>query len=151
MDKTENKLRFSMYSVSADGRIVNSRYSGSAMEIIEVAAGEVRVQIGTAFISAARGDFLFVPPETTFRVDSVDGTATVRGLTFDASIVEENMDNFFPFSGKERHVHCQHNTDSTAGNDRKQTYKYRVDDYANLIFIGEVGLKNIQTVSGFCF
>ena len=94
MDKTENKLRFSMYSVSADGRIVNSRYSGSAMEIIEVAAGEVRVQIGTAFISAARGDFLFVPPETTFRVDSVDGTATVRGLTFDASIVEENMDNF---------------------------------------------------------
>ena len=94
MSNNDNKLRFLVYSEASDGRLVNSRYSGSTMEILEVTSGEVSVQIGTALIPAAKGDFLFVPPDTTFRADAVGGTASVRGLAFDAAILEENMESF---------------------------------------------------------
>ena len=64
------------------------------MEIVEVTRGKVSVQIGTEFIDATEGDFLYIPPTMVFRADACDGRATVRGMIFDMSIIEENLENF---------------------------------------------------------
>ena len=90
----DNNFPFSIYKETSDGRLINSRSSEDVMEIVEVTQGEVVAQIGTVFIEAKRGDFFYVPPEMMFRVDAQNGVASVRGMTFDSSILEENMENF---------------------------------------------------------
>lgn len=94
MKKNDSKFPFSMYRASADGRVVNSVLRDEAMEIIEIIDGSARVQIGTDFAEVGRGDILCVPPSMMFRVDSVGGPASVRGMVFNMSILEENMDPF---------------------------------------------------------
>ena len=90
----DTKFPFSMYRESGEGRIINSRSHKSAMEIVEVTHGSLNVQIGTEFIEAKTGDFLYVPPTMVFRADSCGGKATVRGMIFDMSIIEDNLENF---------------------------------------------------------
>ena len=90
----ENRSPFSIYKCSGEGRIINSRVNPDAMEIVEVTYGSVRVQIGTEIAEATSGDIFFIPPEMIFRLDSVSGNASVRGLIFNSSIIEENMENF---------------------------------------------------------
>ncbi len=90
----ENRFPFSIYKKSGEGRIVNSRVNADAMEIVEVTYGTVRVQIGTEVVEATSGDIFFVPSEMVLRIDSVDSVASVRGLIFNSSIIEENMENF---------------------------------------------------------
>ena len=94
MKKSDAKFPFSMYRSTADGRIVNSVCRDEEMEIIEVIDGRARVQIGTEVAEAERGDILCVPPSMMFRVESIDGPASVRGMVFNMSILEENMDPF---------------------------------------------------------
>ncbi len=94
MKKTDTKFPFSMYRSSAEGRVVNSVCHEHEMEIIEITGGRVRVQIGTDITEASHGDFLCVPPSMMFRVDSIDGVASVRAMVFDISILEENMEHF---------------------------------------------------------
>lgn len=94
MKKTDSKFPFSMYRASADGRVVNSVCRDDEMEIVEVISGEVIIQIGTELTEAHAGDFLCVPPSMMFRVNSKGGPASVRGMVFDMSILEENMDPF---------------------------------------------------------
>ena len=83
-----------MYRESGEGRIINNRVNDDAMEIVEVTYGNVRAQIGTERILASAGDVFFVPPSMMFRLESSEGAAGVRGMIFDSSIIEENMDNF---------------------------------------------------------
>lgn len=83
-----------MYRESGESRIVNTRQNPERMELVEVTYGRVRAQIGTEITEASSGDIFFIPPEMIFRLESVEGSATVRGLIFDASIIEENMENF---------------------------------------------------------
>jgi AraC-like DNA-binding protein len=64
------------------------------MELIEIISGSVKVQIGTERAEAKAGDFLFIPPEMMYRIEASEGKATLRGLIFDVSIVEDNMENF---------------------------------------------------------
>ena len=94
MMSDDTKFPFSMYRESGEGRIINSRSHKSAMEIVEVTHGSLNVQIGTEFIEAKTGDFLYVPPTMVFRADSCGGKATVRGMIFDMSIIEDNLENF---------------------------------------------------------
>ena len=94
MMSDDTKFPFSMYRESGEGRIINSRSHKSAMEIVEVTHGSLNVQIGTEFIAAKTGDFLYVPPTMVFRADSCGGKATVRGMIFDMSIIEDNLENF---------------------------------------------------------
>ena len=94
MKNEDTKFPFSMYKESGEGRIVNSRSHKTSMEIVEVTHGSVKVQIGTEFIDAKAGDFLYIPPTMVFRADSDEGHATVRGMIFDMSIIEENLENF---------------------------------------------------------
>jgi YesN/AraC family two-component response regulator len=83
-----------MYKESGEGRIVNSRSHKTSMEIVEVTSGAVMVQIGTELVAAGEGDFLYIPPAMTFRVDAATDYAAVRGMIFDMSIIEANLENF---------------------------------------------------------
>jgi len=94
MKKTENKFPFSMYSISGGGRLVNTRTHESSMEIVEVIHGTVAIQVGTETLEAVAGDFIYVPPTMVFRADSLSEKAAVRGMVFDTSILEANMENF---------------------------------------------------------
>lgn len=94
MKKTENKFPFSMYAASGNGRLVNARTHDSSMEIVEVIHGTVMIQIGTEVVEASMGDFIYVPPTMVFKVDTVTEKASVRGMVFDTSILEINMENF---------------------------------------------------------
>ena len=92
MKKDSSKTPFKLYTKSGDGIIISSRYSDDAMEIAEVTSGKVNFQIGTVFFEAEAGDLIFVPPTMVFRADAVDGYASVRGVMFNSSILEANMD-----------------------------------------------------------
>lgn len=94
MYNEDTKFPFSMYKEVGEGCIVSSRSHPSSMEIVEVTAGAVMVQIGTELVAAGEGDFLYVPPAMTFRVDAATDSAAVRGMIFDTSIIEENLENF---------------------------------------------------------
>lgn len=94
MKTKETKFPFSMYRESAEGRVVSARCHDNSMEIVEVTSGAVTVQIGTEIVGAVMGDIFYVPPGMVFRVDSVNGPATVRGMIFDAAIIGENLENF---------------------------------------------------------
>lgn len=94
MKNEDVKFPFSMYKETGSGRIINSRSHNSSMEIVEITSGSVTVQIGTEFIDASAGDFLYIPPSMVFRADATSDTATIRGMIFDMSIIEENLENF---------------------------------------------------------
>ena len=91
---TEERFPFRMYSESGEGRLINSRSSDRSMEIVEVISGTVTVYIGTEQAEAGAGDFLFVPPGMVFRAETEGGATTLRGIIFDASILEANMQNY---------------------------------------------------------
>ena len=90
----KTRFPFEMYVKGADGRIINSRCNEDSMEIVEVTTGAVMVQIGTELVAAGEGDFLYIPPAMTFRVDAATDFASVRGMIFDMSIIEANLENF---------------------------------------------------------
>ncbi|MBR2342815.1 MAG: helix-turn-helix transcriptional regulator [Clostridia bacterium] len=94
MKERDAQALFSVYRESAEGRIINTHANEDAMELVEVTSGRVRVQIGTDFSEAERGDFLFVPRGRVFRAEALGGAASVRGVVFDASLIEDNMQNF---------------------------------------------------------
>ena len=94
MKQEDTKFPFSMYKESGEGRIVSSRSHKTSMEIVEVTSGAVMVQIGTELVAAGEGDFLYIPPAMTFRVDAATDYAAVRGMIFDMSIIEANLENF---------------------------------------------------------
>jgi len=94
MHNEDTKFPFSMYKEAGEGCIVGSRSHSNSMEIVEVIAGAVMVQIGTELVAAGEGDFLYVPPAMTFRVDAATDYAAVRGMIFDKSIIEANLENF---------------------------------------------------------
>jgi AraC-like DNA-binding protein len=94
MKHEDTKFPFSMYKEAGEGRLVSSRSHRTAMEIVEVTSGAVTVQIGTELVAAGQGDFLYIPPTMTFRVDAATDHAAVRGMIFDMSIIEANLENF---------------------------------------------------------
>ncbi len=94
MRTDDAKFPFSMYKESGSGRIINSRAHDSVMEIVEITGGSVRLGIGTEIINAAKGDIIYIPPTMMFRIDALSDHASVRGMTFDMSIIEANLENF---------------------------------------------------------
>ena len=82
-----------LYSAVGEG-IIDSGYSPTASELLQVISGRVAVTVGTEVAEVSAGDFLFIPADLVFRVETIEGPASVRGLAFERKIVEENMDNF---------------------------------------------------------
>ena len=87
------KTPFMMYTVGGEGRIINSHRHEGSIEIIEILSGEVRIEIGTDAFVASRGDIFYIPEGAVHRVLATDGPATVRGITYEVSIISENMDS----------------------------------------------------------
>ncbi len=94
MKRTDSKKSFEMYSISGEGTLISPRFHDSKMELTEVISGAVRIQIGTEYIDAEEGDFLYIPNGLVYRVDAKDRSATVRGIIFESNIIEENMTNY---------------------------------------------------------
>ena len=82
-----------LYSAVGEG-IIDSGYSPTASELLQVISGRVAVTVGTEVAEVSAGDFLFIPADLVFRVEAIEGPASVRGFAFERKIVEENMDNF---------------------------------------------------------
>lgn len=89
----DEKMFIKLYSEGGEG-IIDSGYYPDAHELIQITAGSVAVSVGTEVVEASAGDFIYVPPTLVFRVESIGGPASMRGLAFDRALVEENMDNF---------------------------------------------------------
>ena len=92
--KQDSRFPFEMYSISGNETLVPARYSATKMEIVQVTAGNVKIQIGTECIDASVGDFLYVPHGLVYKADASEGYASVRGMIFDTSIIEANMVNY---------------------------------------------------------
>lgn len=82
-----------LYSAQGEG-IIDSGYSPTASELLQVVSGSVAVTAGTEVSEVSAGDFLFIPADLVFRVETVGGPAAVRGMSFEREMVETNMDNF---------------------------------------------------------
>ena len=87
MNNIDTELPFSMYREVGEGRLINTHCHSYAMELVQVTNGKIRAQIGTEYIEAVKGDFLYIPPTMIFRAESVDGVSAVRGLIFNSSIL----------------------------------------------------------------
>ena len=94
MKPKDNKFLFEMYSRTADGWLVTPRFRKKDMEILEITDGVVNVQIGTEYIEAKAGNFLYIPAGLMYSVASCNGVASVRALVFDKSIIESDMVNY---------------------------------------------------------
>lgn len=92
--KQDSRFPFEMYSISGNGTLVAARYSETKMEIVEITAGNVKIQIGTECIEASVGDFLYVPHGLVYKAEAENGYAAIRGMIFDTSIIEANMVNY---------------------------------------------------------
>ena len=73
MKYNDSRFPFEMYSISGNGSLVPARCSATKMEIVEVTAGNVKIQIGTETIDASVGDFLYVPHGLVYKADAADG------------------------------------------------------------------------------
>ena len=89
----DSKTQFSTYSAAGNG-IVDFGYHADSAVIIEMVDGDAIITIGTDTVEASIGDFIYVPSDLVFRVESVGGMAAIRALVFDMDIIKENMENF---------------------------------------------------------
>ncbi len=94
MKNTDARFPFEMYALSGEGTLVPARFNKTQMEIVEITSGKVKIQIGAEYIDAEKGDFIYVPHGHVFRADAIDGSASIRGMMFDVSIIEANMVNY---------------------------------------------------------
>ncbi len=89
----EDKKQIKLYSAVGEG-IIDAGYSPVASELLQVVNGSVAVTVGTEVSEVSAGDFLFIPSDLVFRVETIGGPASIRGMVFERELVEDNMDNF---------------------------------------------------------
>lgn len=94
MGKTELKYErflqpdFPVYSSTQEGReeLVIIHYH-PAVEVMRIMKGLVRVLYGDTYIECGAGDIIFVPPSIIHGVTALNETATIRGVTFQPSVL----------------------------------------------------------------
>ena len=94
MKQKDSKLSFEMYLKTSLSKLIEPTYQESAMQIVEVTDGLVVMQIGTEFIEAKTGDFLYIPAQMVCSARAIGGPASIRGLIFDKAIIEADMANY---------------------------------------------------------
>lgn len=91
---TDNsKTQISTYNAAGNG-IIDFGYHENSAVIVELIDGNALVTIGTDTVEASLGDFIYIPQDVVFRVESRDGMAAMRALVFDMDIIKDNMENF---------------------------------------------------------
>ncbi len=93
-DMQDETFPFSFFRESGEGCVLKPHRHPGSMEILEIVEGEARVGIGTTTLSATTGDFFYIPADMMHRAEAVGGNLTVRGLVFETSILEANMQSF---------------------------------------------------------
>lgn len=89
-----NDIGFDVYLASGQGILINPRSTGASMEIIEVTAGEVLLQIGTERVSAAEGDLVYAPTDMMLRAEALGEYASLRGVSFSPELFEDALLHF---------------------------------------------------------
>ena len=91
---TDNsKTQISTYNAAGNG-IIDFGYHENSAVIVELIDGNALVTIGTDTVEVSLGDFIYIPQDVVFRVESRDGMAAMRALVFDMDIIKDNMENF---------------------------------------------------------
>lgn len=91
---TDNsKTQILTYNAAGNG-IIDFGYHENSAVIVELIDGDALVTIGTDTVEASLGDFIYIPQDVVFRVESIDGMAAMRALVFDMDIIKDNMENF---------------------------------------------------------
>ena len=91
---TDNsKTQILTYNAAGNG-IIDFGYHENSAVIVELIDGNALVTIGTDTVEASLGDFIYIPQDVVFRVESIDGMAAMRALVFDMDIIKDNMENF---------------------------------------------------------
>lgn len=89
----EDNKQIKLYSTVGEG-IIDTGYNPTASELLQVVSGDVVVTVGTEVTEVSAGDFLFIPSDLVFRVETISGPANIRAMVFERSMVEDNMDHF---------------------------------------------------------
>ena len=82
---------FYVLRCEGDGRILSPLWHDRAMAIWQVVEGDIRLSVGTEFLQAHEGDIFFVPSSVVYSARAESAHAAMRGLVFEASILEQNM------------------------------------------------------------
>ena len=85
---------FEIYAKSGTDKLVRAHTHTDAMEIIKITSGKVSIIVGTERFDAKEGDIVYIPPTMISGVDANGDKASLRGIVFNTSIIEENMENF---------------------------------------------------------
>lgn len=89
----DNNTQYLTYNAAGNG-IIDSGYHSDSAVIIEIIDGNANITIGTDMVEATLGDFIFIPSDLVFRIESRGGMAAIRALVFDMSLIRENMESF---------------------------------------------------------
>lgn len=89
----DEKSLIKLYCAVGEG-MIDSGYNDTASELLHVISGKVCVSVGTEVCESSAGDFIFIPAKMVYRVESIEGGASVRGMVFERELVEDNMNNF---------------------------------------------------------
>lgn len=84
-------FEFKVYTEEGSG-VLTYGYYKDAIGILEITTGRVRVEVGTESIEVDAGSFVYLPERLVFRVETIEGRATVRVLVFSTSVVSEHME-----------------------------------------------------------
>lgn len=85
---------FDVYIASGQGLLVSPRTLGASMEIIEVTAGEIEVQIGTENVIAKEGELVYAPTDMMLCAEALGEYASLRGVSFSPELFEDALLNF---------------------------------------------------------
>ena len=80
---------FPIYASTQSGRevLVKNHHHTSA-EIMQILEGRIKLLIGTTYRECEKGDIIFIPPSTVHEVITLTEDASIRGITFEFSLVD---------------------------------------------------------------
>ena len=96
MGQAEYKLErftepdFPVYASVQSGReeLVKIHYHVSSAELMQVLEGKIRLLVGTTYCECSKGDIIFIPPSVVHQVTSLTEDATIRGISYELSLLK---------------------------------------------------------------
>ena len=80
--------QFPIYASVQSGRetLVENHHHSTA-EIMQVLEGKVKMLVGTVYRECEKGEIVFITPSTVHEVTSLTGNASIRGISFELSLI----------------------------------------------------------------
>ena len=81
--------QFPIYASVQSGReVLVENHHHSTAEIMQVLEGRVKMLVGTVYRECEMGDIVFIPPSTVHEVISLTKNASIRGISFELSLIQ---------------------------------------------------------------